>query len=178
MSSGRGLFSGMYPTRRLTASGSGSRPEAADRHLARRRGQVARQDAHRGRLAGAVGAEEADDLAARHREADVVDRRHAGVRLHEVGDLDRRLRGGFGHRGFGGPGGPAALLHRHLAGAEPARAGRARRAGGASPRRRPRDPAAPPAPALGERDLAAPQDVVRFQRSANTSTCSPSAKRS
>ena len=46
------------------------------------------EDAHRRRLAGAVRAEEAEDLAALDAEADVVDRRDAAVAFREVLDLD------------------------------------------------------------------------------------------
>ena len=136
-------------------------PEAADRHVPGRRGEVARQDPHRGRFAGAVGPEEPDDLAPRDREADVIDRRHAREDLHEVGHLDGRLRGGFGHAGLSrGTAALAALLDRHLAGAEPSRvavlAPQEQRAHVVDAE----DPSAPPAAADGERNLAAPQDVV------------------
>jgi hypothetical protein len=85
------LFSGMYPTCRFTSSGC----SPADAHRTRGGRQVAGEDPHRRALAGAVRAEEADDLAAGHLEADVVDGRDPGVGFDEVADFN----GGriFGH---------------------------------------------------------------------------------
>ena len=51
-------------------------------------GEVAGQDAHGGRLAGAVGAEEADDLAGRHVEGHVADGGVVAVVLGQVADVD------------------------------------------------------------------------------------------
>ena len=62
--------------------------QPADAHAARGGRLVAGEDAHRGGLARAVGAEEADNLAARDGEADLVHRGEARVALHEPGDFD------------------------------------------------------------------------------------------
>ena len=51
---------------------------------------VAGQDAHRRRLAGAVGSEEPENLAALDPEADVVDRGDAAVAFREVLNLDHK----------------------------------------------------------------------------------------
>ena len=61
---------------------------AADADPARGGGQVAGEDAHGRGLAGAVRPEETEDFAARHGEADVVDRRDPGVGLDQMGDFD------------------------------------------------------------------------------------------
>jgi len=55
--------------------------DAADQRRARRGSEVAGQHLHRRRLAGAVRAEEADDLAARHPEGDVIDGERRAVLL-------------------------------------------------------------------------------------------------
>src|SRR5690606_7008893 len=55
------------------------------------RPEQAADHADGGRLAGSVGAEEANDLAAPHREIDVVDRRLAAEALGEAADLDDGL---------------------------------------------------------------------------------------
>ena len=100
MSSGSGLFSGMYPIRRLMSSGWVVDRIAADRHAAGGRGQVAREDAHRRRFSRAVRTEETHDFAPGHREADVVHRSHPGERLHQVGNGDRcRKLVGHGYHG-------------------------------------------------------------------------------
>ena len=59
--------------RRFTASGSRADVDAADRGGARRRPQQAAEHADGGGLAGAVAAEEAEDLAGAHVERHVVD---------------------------------------------------------------------------------------------------------
>ena len=64
--------------------------EAGDDRFALGGRHVAGQDAHRRRLAGAVGAEEAEDLAALDAEADVVDGGDAAVAFREVLNLDHR----------------------------------------------------------------------------------------
>src|SRR5262249_18638541 len=51
-------------------------------------GEAARDDPQRRRLAGAVGAEEADDLAALDGEADAVEGDRRAVAFDEGGDLD------------------------------------------------------------------------------------------
>ena len=48
------------------------------------------EDADRGGLAGAVGAEETEDLAARHGQVDAIERAHVAVRLDEALKADRR----------------------------------------------------------------------------------------
>jgi hypothetical protein len=58
-------------------------------------GQKTGQDPHGGRLAGAVGSEEAENLAAGDREADIADRRHPGEGFHEVPDFNSGR--GIGH---------------------------------------------------------------------------------
>ena len=62
--------------------------EARDDGFAVRGRHIARQNPHRRRLAGAVRAEEAENLAALDSEADVVDRRHFAVAFREVLNLD------------------------------------------------------------------------------------------
>ena len=88
---------------RAAASPAGSRCAAWLRSAGRRRRSprrrarplgrrhVAGQDAHRRRLAGAVRAEEAEDLAALDAEADIVDGRDAAVALGEVLNLNHEL---------------------------------------------------------------------------------------
>ena len=61
--------------------------EAGDNRLALGWRDKAGEDAHRRRLAGAVGPQEAEDFAALHAEADVLDGRHAPVALREVLNL-------------------------------------------------------------------------------------------
>src|SRR4029077_14257946 len=53
-------------------------------------GREAGDGAHRRRLPGAVGAEEAEDLAIRGREGDVTDRREVAVPFAQVRDFDHR----------------------------------------------------------------------------------------
>src|SRR5439155_13194801 len=62
-------------------------------------GQVAGEDAHGGRLAGAVGAEKAHDLAAADLEADAVDGQHGAEVLGEVLDADHAHGSCMGGRG-------------------------------------------------------------------------------
>src|SRR4029077_6336995 len=62
--------------------------EPGDNRFAFRGRHVAGQNPHRRRLAGAVGAEEPEDLAALDAEADVVDGGHAAVAFREVLNLD------------------------------------------------------------------------------------------
>ena len=62
--------------------------ESRDDRLALRGRHEPGQDAHRRRLAGAVGPQEAEDLAAFHPEADVFDGRDAAVAFREVLNLD------------------------------------------------------------------------------------------
>jgi hypothetical protein len=62
--------------------------EAGDNRLALGCRYEAREDAHRRRLAGAVGPQEAEDFAALHAKADVLDGRHPAVSLREVLHLD------------------------------------------------------------------------------------------
>ena len=64
--------------------------EAGDDGLAFGGRHVAGQNPHRRGLAGAVRAEEAEDLPALDAEADVVDRRKSSVPLREVLDLDHK----------------------------------------------------------------------------------------
>ena len=64
--------------------------EAGDDRLAFRRRHVAGQDAHGRRLAGAVRAEKAENLAALDAEVQVVDRGDAAVALGEVLNLNQR----------------------------------------------------------------------------------------
>jgi hypothetical protein len=65
--------------------------EAGDDGFAVRGRHVAGQDPHGRRLAGAVRAEEAEDLAALDAEADVVDGRDTAISLREVLDLNHEL---------------------------------------------------------------------------------------
>jgi hypothetical protein len=65
--------------------------EAGDAGGAARRRNVAGEDAHRRRLAGAVGAEEADDLALADLERYVLERENPGIRLDEVFGFDHPL---------------------------------------------------------------------------------------
>ena len=64
--------------------------EPGDHGLALRSGHVARQDAHRGRLAGAVRTQEPENLAALDAEADVVDGRDPAVLFREVLNLNHK----------------------------------------------------------------------------------------
>ena len=68
---------------------------AADADAPGRGRQVAGEDAHRGGLAGAVGAEEAENFAPGHLEGDVIDRGDAGVGFDQVGNIDG---GRIGHQ--------------------------------------------------------------------------------
>jgi hypothetical protein len=61
---------------------------AVPRHIAAVERDEAHDGAHRRGLAGAVGAEEADDLAALDGEADVVERDDRAVALDEGVDLE------------------------------------------------------------------------------------------
>ena len=78
--------------------GLGGDGVAADADRARVGRQVAGEDAHRGGLAGAVGPEEPDDLAAGDGEAQIGDRSHTRVSFYEVVDFD----GGCRRRGHDG----------------------------------------------------------------------------
>ena len=69
-----------------------------DRGAAARRPRAPGQHADGRRLAGAVVAEKAEDLAFARREADVVDGAHLAVVLGEVLDLDADAAVGRGHR--------------------------------------------------------------------------------
>ena len=64
-------------------------------HLRHARGgrDEAREDAHGGRLAGAVGTEEADDLAAAHLEADIVERTERAVTLGQPVRVNHHVGG-------------------------------------------------------------------------------------
>ena len=66
--------------------------EPAHLRLAARRRQDSGEDAHGRRLAGAVGAEETEDLARLHLEADVVDRLQLPVALHQVLDFNHEAQ--------------------------------------------------------------------------------------
>ena len=85
---------------------------AEDRGRSGRRPRQRRQNLQQRRLAGAVGAEEAEDGAARHVERQAVERADvrlpaAGVQLDEITDTDGRV----GHvRTFGLSGGAAAAI--------------------------------------------------------------------
>ena len=63
---------------------------AEERHRARRRQDQAEQDVERRGLAGAVGAEEADDLAPLHRERQPCQRERARKLLAQIAHLDRK----------------------------------------------------------------------------------------
>ena len=65
----------------LTSMGCSMHVEAGDVGRARRGRQEAGEDAHRGRLSGAVGAQKADDLPLFHLKGDVVYRDIASVSL-------------------------------------------------------------------------------------------------
>ena len=64
--------------------------EPGDNRLAFGGRHEPRQDPHRRRLAGPVGAEKAEDFAALDAEADIVDRGDAAVAFREVLDLNHR----------------------------------------------------------------------------------------
>src|SRR5262249_6785196 len=64
--------------------------DAADRRGARGRREQSAQHPDRRRLAGAVAAEEAEDLAATDVERDVVDRDERAEAPRQTADLDRR----------------------------------------------------------------------------------------
>ena len=76
--------------RRLASSGWSKMSKPAMTALPVDGRHVAGQDPHRRRLAGAVGPEEAEDLALVDAEADVVDGGEAAVLLGEVLNLDHR----------------------------------------------------------------------------------------
>src|SRR5205823_11322414 len=101
--------------------------EPGDNRFALGGRHVAGQYPHRRRLAGAVGAEKAEDFASFDAEADVVDRGNAAVAFREVLDLDHRespvrepknvtpnrrrlCRGGGPYHGFNGVNGGLCLL--------------------------------------------------------------------
>jgi hypothetical protein len=64
--------------------------EPVDRGLAGTRQQVAGQDLHRRRLPGAVGAQEADDLAPRDLEGDSLQGLGGAVQLRQILNVDHR----------------------------------------------------------------------------------------
>src|SRR5437763_1920674 len=64
--------------------------ESGDNGLAFRRRHVAGENPHRRRLAGAVGAEEAENLAPFDAKADVVDGSDAAIAFREVLNLNHR----------------------------------------------------------------------------------------
>ena len=76
---------------RARASGSLRHVDAGDQHARRPRAQQAAEDADDGRFAGAVGAEEAHDLAAPDAKADVVHGGEAAEPLDQVLGDDLRL---------------------------------------------------------------------------------------
>ena len=78
----------MNPSRCFAPIGSASEIDAGDRDLAGRRAQDPGDHAQRRRLAGAVGAEKAEQLAARHFEVDRVHRGEAAVALGEPAKAD------------------------------------------------------------------------------------------
>ena len=80
--------SGMNPSLLFAAIGFATMIDAADVDRAARRPENAGDHAQRRRLPGAVGAEEAEQLALRHFEVDAVDRGEAAVPLGEVCELD------------------------------------------------------------------------------------------
>ena len=59
-------------------------------HVTLRGGEIAGHDVHGGGLAGAVGPQQAEDLAVLHRETQAVHRAAAAVELHKVFDLNHR----------------------------------------------------------------------------------------
>ena len=73
-------------------TGGACRVDAQHRHLARGAGAVALEDLHGGGLAGAVRAEEAEDLALLHIEVDALDRIVLPVPLAQTADGDDRFR--------------------------------------------------------------------------------------
>ena len=78
------------PNRRPDLAALADDVEAADRGATAGRRQQCGQHQHRRRLAGAVGAEKAVDLAGRHRQVDAVDGARALAELaHQVLHLDR-----------------------------------------------------------------------------------------
>ncbi len=78
---------------------TGGQRLAVDEHLARRRLDHARDALDERRLAGAVRAEQAVDLAGAHVEVDAVERLRSRVVLREPADLEDRLRrDGRAHR--------------------------------------------------------------------------------
>ena len=63
--------------------------EPGDGGAAGGRGEIASQDAHGGGFARPVGAEEADDLAGRHVEADVADRGIVAIVFRQIADVNQ-----------------------------------------------------------------------------------------
>ena len=90
--------------RRLGVARVGVDVEPPDRCAAARLVDEARQDVDERRLARAVGAEQAEDLPARHVEGDVVERALAAcIGLAQSVDADRGVGGGGGHDGANRP---------------------------------------------------------------------------
>ena len=77
--------------RRRTSSDCVEDIQARHAHRAGGGRQEAGQDAHGGALARAVGAEQADDLAAPDREGDIRYRGVARVALGQVGDFNHQI---------------------------------------------------------------------------------------
>src|SRR5690606_6464277 len=75
----------------LGRDGIGDEVHAGDADAAARRLEDAGHHAQRRRLAGAVGAEEAEELATRHDEVDALHGGEIAVALHELVDLDHRV---------------------------------------------------------------------------------------
>jgi hypothetical protein len=71
-------------------------------HLAGRAAPVALQDLDGGRLAGPIGPEQAEHLAALDAEGDAAHGLHVAVRLAQFGDLDCRHAAEVSHRKFSG----------------------------------------------------------------------------
>jgi hypothetical protein len=80
------------PKARRTKSGFVTRVVAGDNELPLARLQHPRQHLDRRRLAGAVGAEKAEDDSRLHRERDVVDGGKSVEALDQIADLDDRGR--------------------------------------------------------------------------------------
>ena len=75
------------PITRRTARGVAHHVEALDDRAAAVRAQQGGQDADGGRLAGAVGSEDAEHRAARNRQVDPAQRAHVAERLGQALDM-------------------------------------------------------------------------------------------
>ena len=172
------------PIRRRTSSGAATTSQARQPRPPRRRLQQRAQDLDRRGLAGAVRAEEPEDLPLRDRKADAAHRLDVAVALGELVDLDRRRGHVAGETGAGGwarraPGGRSACMRAASttswrgasahAGSVAALRPRARTPGSGSRRSRPcarRNCGTAPASSLRRETPPAPANRARCRRAA------------